>query len=98
MKKKTDGPVQIGDLLRLPAGVTKMAAAVSKTTGSGKAAASRKPLSKRDTALIEHASKIATSQPTGEDMAFNTRCCARSGCLARRSRGGNLCVSPARHG
>lgn len=70
MKKKTDGPVQIGDLLRLPAGVTKMAAAVSKTTGSGKAAASRKPLSKRDTALIEHASKIATSQPTGEDMAF----------------------------
>lgn len=70
MKKKTDGPVQIGELLRLPPSVTKIAAAVSKTGGSGKATTGRKTLSKRDTALIESAADIATNQPNGEDMAF----------------------------
>ena len=36
MNKKNEGPTLIGDLLRLPAGVAQAAAAVSRTTGSGK--------------------------------------------------------------
>lgn len=69
-KNTTDGPVQIGELLRLPPGVAKMAAAVSGSTGSGKASTARKTLTKRDAALIEHGADIATNPPAGEDMAF----------------------------
>ena len=70
MTKKNDGPTAIGDLLRLPAAVAKTAAAVGGTTGAGKTTAARKPISKQDAALIEHAADIATNPPGGEDMAF----------------------------
>lgn len=70
MKNKSEGPTLIGDLLRLPAGVAQAAAAVSRTTGSGKASAAKKALSKRDAALIERSAEIATTPPAGEDMAF----------------------------
>jgi hypothetical protein len=69
-KKAPDGPTPIGELLHLPAGITRMAAAVSASTGSGKAAPARKSLTKQDKALIEQGAGIATTPPAGEDMAF----------------------------
>lgn len=68
--KKDTGPVAIGDLLRLPASVTKAVAAVGAKTATGKASKAQKPMTKADAALLEQAGQIATIPPAGEDMVF----------------------------
>lgn len=70
MTSKKNGPQAIGDLLGglIPREVKRTADAVA-SKGKGKGEASR-ALTRSDSALIDAAADIATSLPTGEDMAF----------------------------
>jgi hypothetical protein len=69
-KKKNDGPVSIGEALKLPPALAKAAAAVTHKAPGSKPGASPKALTKREAALIDSAADIATNPPNGEDMAF----------------------------
>lgn len=70
MNDRTNGPKAIGELLGglIPREVKRTADAVA-SKGKDKGEASR-VLTRSDSALIEAAADIATSLPTGEDMAF----------------------------
>ncbi|MGR7184986.1 replication protein RepA [Klebsiella aerogenes] len=70
MNDRTNGPKAIGELLGgLISREVKRTADAVASKGKGKGEASR-ALTRSDSTLIEAAADIATSLPTGEDMAF----------------------------